>query len=69
MPPGCNSPEVTAPWAAQHQGLRRSHRGSRRRVLRGRERHRAITREQAIAALADGPACIHCRPDTELGVL
>ncbi|MFJ7947372.1 DUF6233 domain-containing protein [Streptomyces sp. NPDC096354] len=29
-----------------------------------------MTREQAIAALADGiRACIHCRPDTELGVL
>ncbi|WP_406324386.1 DUF6233 domain-containing protein [Streptomyces sp. NBC_01637] len=27
-------------------------------------------REQALAALADGiRACIHCRPDTELGVL
>ncbi|MET8325085.1 DUF6233 domain-containing protein [Streptomyces sp. NPDC005181] len=34
------------------------------------KRHRAITREQALAALADGiRACIHCRPDTELGVL
>ncbi|WP_329162752.1 DUF6233 domain-containing protein [Streptomyces sp. NBC_01717] len=32
--------------------------------------HRTITREQALAALADGiRACIHCRPDTELGVL
>ncbi|MET7492677.1 DUF6233 domain-containing protein [Streptomyces sp900116325] len=31
---------------------------------------RVITREQALAALADGiRACIHCRPDTELGVL
>ncbi|MDP5310356.1 DUF6233 domain-containing protein [Streptomyces poriferorum] len=34
------------------------------------KRHRAISREQALAALAEGvPACIHCRPDTELGVL
>ncbi|MFE4921594.1 DUF6233 domain-containing protein [Streptomyces sp. NPDC056661] len=34
------------------------------------KRHRAITRERALAALADGiQACIHCRPDTELGVL
>ncbi|WP_406322155.1 DUF6233 domain-containing protein [Streptomyces sp. NBC_01637] len=34
------------------------------------KRHSAITREQALAALADGiRACIHCRPDTELGVL
>ncbi|WP_442818153.1 DUF6233 domain-containing protein [Streptomyces sp. NBC_01727] len=34
------------------------------------KRHRAITREQALASLADGiRACIHCRPDTELGVL
>ncbi|MFB7223986.1 DUF6233 domain-containing protein [Streptomyces sp. NPDC056227] len=34
------------------------------------KRHRAITREQAMAALADGiRACIHCRPDTELRVL
>ncbi|WP_406318589.1 DUF6233 domain-containing protein [Streptomyces sp. NBC_00118] len=32
------------------------------------KRQRAITREQALAALADGiRACIHCRPDTELG--
>ncbi|WUL28444.1 DUF6233 domain-containing protein [Streptomyces sp. NBC_00353] len=34
------------------------------------KRHRAITRERALAALADGiRACIHCRPDTELGVV
>ncbi|WP_406324375.1 DUF6233 domain-containing protein [Streptomyces sp. NBC_01637] len=34
------------------------------------KRQRVITREQALAALADGiRACIHCRPDTELGVL
>ncbi|MGC5004833.1 DUF6233 domain-containing protein [Streptomyces sp. DT203] len=34
------------------------------------KRRRALTREQALAALADGiRACIHCRPDTELGVL
>ncbi|MET7495112.1 DUF6233 domain-containing protein [Streptomyces sp900116325] len=34
------------------------------------KRQRVITREQALAALADGMrACIHCRPDTELGVL
>ncbi|MFE9867446.1 DUF6233 domain-containing protein [Streptomyces sp. NPDC005506] len=35
-----------------------------------RKRHRATTREQALAALADGiRARIRCRPDTELGVL
>ncbi|MFI5635117.1 DUF6233 domain-containing protein [Streptomyces sp. NPDC051664] len=29
-----------------------------------------MTREQALAALTDGiRACIHCRPDVELGVL
>ncbi|MET7857813.1 DUF6233 domain-containing protein [Streptomyces sp. NPDC005318] len=34
------------------------------------KRQRVITREQAPAALADGiRACIHCRQDTELGVL
>jgi hypothetical protein len=34
------------------------------------KRQRVITREQALAALADGiRAYIHCRPDTELGVL
>lgn len=34
------------------------------------KRHRAISREQALAALAEGiRACAHCRPDTELGVL
>ncbi|MGW3827782.1 DUF6233 domain-containing protein [Streptomyces sp. NPDC005071] len=34
------------------------------------KRQRVITREQALAALADGMrACVHCRPDTELGVL
>ncbi|MFI5635467.1 DUF6233 domain-containing protein [Streptomyces sp. NPDC051664] len=34
------------------------------------KRQRVITREQALAALADGMrAYIHCRPDTELGVL
>ncbi|MFE5111440.1 DUF6233 domain-containing protein [Streptomyces sp. NPDC056663] len=34
------------------------------------KRQRVITREQARAALADGMRpCIHCRPDTELGVL
>lgn len=33
-------------------------------------RRRTITRDQALAALADGvEACVHCRPDTELGVL
>ncbi|MEU8836641.1 DUF6233 domain-containing protein [Streptomyces sp900116325] len=33
-------------------------------------RHRAITREQALAAHTDGiRTCIHRRPDTELGVL
>ncbi|MDX2732896.1 DUF6233 domain-containing protein [Streptomyces sp. PA03-2a] len=34
------------------------------------KRQRIISREQALAALADGiRACIHCRPDTELGIL
>ncbi|MFF1845242.1 DUF6233 domain-containing protein [Streptomyces sp. NPDC058217] len=34
------------------------------------KRQRAISREQALAALADEiRACIHCRPDTELGIL
>ncbi|WP_406434354.1 DUF6233 domain-containing protein [Streptomyces sp. NBC_01589] len=34
------------------------------------KRQRVITREQALVAFADGmQACIHCRPDTELGVL
>ncbi|MET8326248.1 DUF6233 domain-containing protein [Streptomyces sp. NPDC005181] len=34
------------------------------------KRQRAVTREQTLAALADGMrACIHCRPDIELGVL
>lgn len=33
-------------------------------------RRRTITREQALAALGEGVrACMHCRPDTELGVL
>lgn len=33
-------------------------------------RHRTITREQALEALAEGVrACVHCRPDTALGVL
>ncbi|MDX3767864.1 MULTISPECIES: DUF6233 domain-containing protein [unclassified Streptomyces] len=33
-------------------------------------RQRAITREQALAALADGiRAFIHCWPETELGVV
>ncbi|MFB7916549.1 DUF6233 domain-containing protein [Streptomyces sp. NPDC056061] len=34
------------------------------------KRHLPISREQALAALAEGiRACAHCRPDTELGVL
>ncbi|MFE7365933.1 DUF6233 domain-containing protein [[Kitasatospora] papulosa] len=34
------------------------------------KRNRAITREQALGLLADGlRACMHCRPDTELGLL
>ncbi|WP_326737053.1 DUF6233 domain-containing protein [Streptomyces sp. NBC_01022] len=34
------------------------------------KRQRAITREQALVALADGMrACTHCRPDSALGVL
>ncbi|MFE9855631.1 DUF6233 domain-containing protein [Streptomyces sp. NPDC005780] len=34
------------------------------------KRRRAISREQALAALAEGVrACAHCRPDTDLGVL
>ncbi|MFE7705010.1 DUF6233 domain-containing protein [Streptomyces sp. NPDC057486] len=34
------------------------------------KRRRAISQEQALAALAEGiRACAHCRPDTALGVL
>jgi len=34
------------------------------------DRIRALTREQALAALTDGvDACTHCRPDTALGLL
>lgn len=34
------------------------------------KRRRPISREQALALLAEGvPACTHCRPDTDLGVL
>jgi hypothetical protein len=34
------------------------------------KRQRPISREQAVASLNQGiRACIHCRPDTELGVL
>ncbi|MFD9602886.1 DUF6233 domain-containing protein [Streptomyces sp. NPDC059970] len=34
------------------------------------KKHRAITREQAVAALIGGVrACLHCRPDTDLRVL
>ncbi|MFJ7947375.1 DUF6233 domain-containing protein [Streptomyces sp. NPDC096354] len=34
------------------------------------KRQRVITREHPLPALVDGiRACIHCRPDTELGVL
>lgn len=33
-------------------------------------RRRTITREQALTALTEGVrACVHCRPDTALGVL
>ena len=33
-------------------------------------RRRPITREQALEALGEGVrACVHCRPDTELGIL
>lgn len=33
-------------------------------------RRRPITREQALEALSEGVrACVHCRPDTDLGVL
>lgn len=32
-------------------------------------RTQAITRDQALQALRRIPACPHCRPDTELGVL
>ncbi|MGW3153760.1 DUF6233 domain-containing protein [Streptomyces sp. NPDC001089] len=33
-------------------------------------RTRPITRDQALQVLAGGiPACTHCRPDTELGLL
>lgn len=34
------------------------------------KRRREISREQALTALNEGVrACVHCRPDTELGVL
>ncbi|MDP5317390.1 DUF6233 domain-containing protein [Streptomyces poriferorum] len=34
------------------------------------KRNRGITREQALSLLAGGlRACVHCRPDTELGLL
>lgn len=34
------------------------------------KRSRGLERDQAVRALAEGvPACTHCRPDTELGVL
>ncbi|MFB6705292.1 DUF6233 domain-containing protein [Streptomyces sp. NPDC056333] len=37
-------------------------------MLRRRKAPRAVTGEQALAALTDGiRACIQCRPDTELG--
>ncbi|MFJ3184424.1 DUF6233 domain-containing protein [Streptomyces sp. NPDC086796] len=33
------------------------------------KRRRPITREQALRLLAEGTrACVHCRPDTELGL-
>ncbi|MET8434799.1 DUF6233 domain-containing protein [Streptomyces sp900116325] len=55
---------------AQHRCRRTADRSPLGRVPRGGKRQRAITREQALAALADGMrACIHCRRDTELGVL
>ncbi|MFG3545757.1 DUF6233 domain-containing protein [Streptomyces clavifer] len=34
------------------------------------KRRRAISREQAVTALIEGvQACVHCRPDTTLGIL
>jgi hypothetical protein len=34
------------------------------------KRSRGVARDQAMRALVDGvPACTHCRPDTELGIL
>ena len=34
------------------------------------KRSRAVNRDQALQALADGiPACTHCRPDSALGFL
>ncbi|RPK56266.1 hypothetical protein EES43_24800 [Streptomyces sp. ADI96-02] len=34
------------------------------------KRLRPITRDQAVNAIANGTrACIHCRPDTDLGIL
>jgi hypothetical protein len=34
------------------------------------KRSRGISRDEALRRLADGiPACIHCRPDSELGFL
>ncbi|MFF1760393.1 DUF6233 domain-containing protein [Streptomyces sp. NPDC058266] len=34
------------------------------------KRSRGVVRDQALRALTEGvPACTHCRPDTELGLL
>jgi hypothetical protein len=34
------------------------------------KRSKGVGREQALRALANGvPACTHCRPDTQLGIL
>ncbi|MFE4682566.1 DUF6233 domain-containing protein [Streptomyces sp. NPDC056721] len=34
------------------------------------KRSRGVDRDQALRGLTEGvPACTHCRPDTELGVL
>ncbi|WP_371798429.1 DUF6233 domain-containing protein [Streptomyces sp. NBC_01707] len=55
---------------AQHRCRRTADRSPLGGCRAAGKRQRAIAREQALAALADGMrACIHCRPDTELGVL
>ncbi|MEV0220924.1 DUF6233 domain-containing protein [Streptomyces sp. NPDC050704] len=37
---------------------------------RAGKRSRGVTRDQALRAITEGvPACTHCRPDTELGII
>ncbi|WP_406173892.1 DUF6233 domain-containing protein [Streptomyces sp. NBC_00996] len=44
---------------------------ARRRLLELRDASRGVERDQAGWALTEGgvPACPHCRPDTDLGIL